>query len=707
MQIWNETLKTHWDNTGPDTDECTAAGVGIYANYSKTQITAKLLIQKGHPDGNKWDYVVLQGYGTDVEDVCSINGITLTGDFFIYTKKFADEIRKYSAEPILYMRAANNPAMVDLNWYKDCIVNMKANYAAISDFIDAPVVPVGLIQDALSMNPPSGKSTGWLYSDNIHPSDEGLGVQMYAFASVLAQKSYKDIPVGYGKYGGDQYTLIDPTLDSVIRNGVYDEVKDLIGDGGTTVTKPTAPSGLSATALSDSEVDVHFTDNATNETGFDINYRTTGSSTWLNKVYGSSSGTGPVVATVTGLSAETGYEFRVCAKNSAGSSSYTSTATATTLSASNTNGTSSTFECENLSKTSSDTVSTYTDSSASGGKWDYLAANAVDDYVEYTLNVAAAGTYTVKCGYKAKSSRGVCQLKIDGSNQGSTVNQSVGSGWLEADLGSKTLTAGNHTFRFQVTAANSGSYALSCDVIKLTGGGTVDNPPVADADENIELIDSDNNGSEVVTLIGSGSTDDNGIVSYVWTVGSEQIGTGATLEHTFAVGEYDVTLTVTDTAGQTDSDMLAVVISAGSGTGAAISDNFESGGFSGGTGWVASSWSTSGPSWQMPAVTTANVPSAGSGKAAELYRDGAIERTISLSGAKMLTYAYKTVGLDAGEFAVCEVLSGGSWSVKKTYTTNTSGSDSVALTGSETAIRFRCSASRTSELMSVDNVEIK
>jgi hypothetical protein len=476
----------------------------------------------------------------------------------------------------------------------------------------------------------------------------------------------------------------------------------------TAVTKPTAPSNLSAAAASSSSVDLTFTDNADNETGFNVNYRRTGVTNWTAKSFGASSGTGSVVATVSGLTAKTGYDFQVCAVNSAGSSAYTATKTATTLDDTVvTNGTTSVYECEILAKTSSDTVSTYTDSLASGGKWTYLAANAVGDYVEYTLNVSAAGTYDIVLGYKKAASRGVCQLKIDGTNQSATVNQS-GSGWAQAALGSKALSAGNHTFRFQVTAANASSYALSCDVIKLTGngGGTTNNPPSANAGSDITVTDTDNSGAESVTLDGSASTDDNGISSYTWAEGTNSLGTTQTLSASLSVGTHTITLTVKDAANQTATDTVVVTVNAGSST-TAIADDFESGSFSGGTGWAATSWTTTGPSWQMPAVVTANIPTGGSGKCANLYRDGAMERAISLSGAKTLTYDYKTVGLDSGESAVCEVKTGTTWTVKKTYTTNTSGSDSVALTGSETAIRFRCKASKIDELMSVDDIEIK
>lgn len=52
----------------------------------------------------------------------------------------------------------------------------------------------------------------------------------------------------------------------------------------------------------------------------------------------------------------------------------------------------------------------------------------------------------------------------------------------------------------------------------------------------------------------SGSSDDSGIASYAWDFGDGQSGVGETTAHTYATGDtYSVTLTVTDTAGQTDS----------------------------------------------------------------------------------------------------------------------------------------------------------
>jgi hypothetical protein len=126
------------------------------------------------------------------------------------------------------------------------------------------------------------------------------------------------------------------------------------------------------------------------------------------------------------------------------------------------------FEVENLPRTQSDAVTTYNEAGASGGAYDHLAANAVGDYVEYTVNVPVAGTYAVALGYKAHNSRGICQLKIDGANQGSTFDQRLNPGFQSVSLGSRQLSAGNHTFRLQVTGTSGTGYSLSADNITLT-----------------------------------------------------------------------------------------------------------------------------------------------------------------------------------------------------------------------------------------------
>ena len=95
------------------------------------------------------------------------------------------------------------------------------------------------------------------------------------------------------------------------------------------------------------------------------------------------------------------------------------------------------------------------------------------------------------------------------------------------------------------------------------GGGSSNQPPVANAGPDQTVTDSDGNGSETVALNGAGSSDPDGTISsYVWKEGATQIATGATPSVSLAVGTHTITLTVTDNAGATASDTVVVTVNA-------------------------------------------------------------------------------------------------------------------------------------------------
>ena len=90
---------------------------------------------------------------------------------------------------------------------------------------------------------------------------------------------------------------------------------------------PSAPSSLTATAISSSQIDLSWTDNSNNETGFKIERKTGSGGTYAQIDTVSASAT---TYSNTGLSEETTYYYRVRAYNSSGNSAYSNESSSTT-----------------------------------------------------------------------------------------------------------------------------------------------------------------------------------------------------------------------------------------------------------------------------------------------------------------------------------------------------------------------------------------
>lgn len=86
-------------------------------------------------------------------------------------------------------------------------------------------------------------------------------------------------------------------------------------------------------------------------------------------------------------------------------------------------------------------------------------------------------------------------------------------------------------------------------------------PPVADPGQNQTVVDENDDGSESVTLDGSGSTDSDGnVVRWRWSVNQVEIGTGQMLTVPAPVGVHTVALTVTDDGGAIDTEEVIITV---------------------------------------------------------------------------------------------------------------------------------------------------
>jgi hypothetical protein len=136
---------------------------------------------------------------------------------------------------------------------------------------------------------------------------------------------------------------------------------------------------------------------------------------------------------------------------------------------------------------------------------------------------------------------------------------------LAANFAFRSGTEGVSMLDNCATNASIGDHD-TCDMLLVSGGNQ---PPIADAGFARTVSDADDNGSESVNLDGSNSSDPDGsIVNYRWTEGAGVLADGANSSPavTLAVGTHNITLTVTDNGGATDTDTVLITVGTSSGT---------------------------------------------------------------------------------------------------------------------------------------------
>jgi hypothetical protein len=133
-----------------------------------------------------------------------------------------------------------------------------------------------------------------------------------------------------GLYAGTTYYL---KIKAEGTSDTYDSPFTPSVTATTTSAAPNAPSGLTASPASSSQVNLSWTDNSTNETGFEVKRATDSAFTqnviWTGGIQGST-------YSDTGLSASTTYYYKVRAEGATQDSVYTASASATTSSSGDT-----------------------------------------------------------------------------------------------------------------------------------------------------------------------------------------------------------------------------------------------------------------------------------------------------------------------------------------------------------------------------------
>ncbi len=146
--------------------------------------------------------------------------------------------------------------------------------------------------------------------------------------------------------------------------------------------------------------------------------------------------------------------------------------------------------------------------------------------------------------------------------------------WNWQEVNNYNFSDGTHT----LTVAQRGGNEARLDkfyignsepsgIVGIANNCVVPNqPPVAATGPNLTITatDSDTNGTELITLDGSGSEDSDGtITDYIWTKRGTKLATGINPTISLSVGTHPLLLTVVDENGASDNQEVTIIVESG------------------------------------------------------------------------------------------------------------------------------------------------
>ncbi len=209
-----------------------------------------------------------------------------------------------------------------------------------------------------------------------------------------------------------------------------------------------------------------------------------------------------------------------------------------------------------------------------GGGYQIFQTQA-GEWLEYSVTASQAGGFTPSLRIATESTGAEIYLEVDGANVTDDVtlpNTGGTENWQTITLPEIHLSTGDHILRLGISNVGTGGSAGAINWLNFAA--TSLDGPSAQAGPDLEAMDANNNGSELVTLSAAGSAaGDSPIQTYTWWRGGAQIASGLSASVTLPVGIQVIQLTVTDANGLKDTDDLLITVKPKS----LLNGSFESG----------------------------------------------------------------------------------------------------------------------------------
>ena len=228
---------------------------------------------------------------------------------------------------------------------------------------------------------------------------------------------------------------------------------------GTATTPPTAPSGLTATAASSTQINLNWTDNSGNETGFRIE-RKTGSGGTYAEIATTGAGVNSYNDS-SGLSPSTLYYYQVRAYNAGGNSAYSNEASATTQSSPPWTAYN---DCAVGTGESTTNITTYSVSSPTSGLLKNYATGA-DTTVTAAFTISGGPTKVTGNGAECNSGTDAYTTFNGKAGMVGVINYGSTTGWYVDVTFTGLNTAKTYTF---ATSANRNNSSYSNRISKFT-----------------------------------------------------------------------------------------------------------------------------------------------------------------------------------------------------------------------------------------------